>query len=152
MDLSRRRFLKITGAAIAGTVIASHALGEPEVKIRLAPPHFKKAVGSYPARVSGELLQKLYDLYLSYDLDINDAITRQELMYRAVALCTEYKNERRIWDFQVVCSELNNPPYVVDDHNLVMDVYFRQNHNPNSDVHGHFTLGAYCVESAAIPY
>lgn len=52
----------------------------------------------------------------------NDDLTRNDLQKKLIALCEEYKADRNITDYQVVCNEANQP---IDPNSMIADVYVR---------------------------
>lgn len=59
----------------------------------------------------------------------NDVETRHEVTFHIGQMMSPLKEEGHIYDYKVVCDQSNNPPSVIDRHELRVDLFFK-------DVHG----------------
>lgn len=127
MKLTRRSFLKLTGAALIAPVII-RSLGEANAaiaeKLAPVPPQEVSAVREYlnPQFDINAIVCSLYKIHNSYSKNFNDAISRGRLRYHATEYLRDLQYNRAVYDFIVTCDESNNPIEVVSGNNLVLDV------------------------------
>jgi len=72
------------------------------------------------------LQQHIEATIYQYDGKINDSTTRYHVAADIGAFGDELINRKAICDYTVVCDETNNPPSIIDNGELMVDVYFKQ--------------------------
>jgi len=55
----------------------------------------------------------------------NTLFTRTQVVNTLAPIFTNAKNTNGLYDFLIVCDERNNPPAVIDDNTLVVDIYLK---------------------------
>jgi len=55
--------------------------------------------------------------------ELNDEITRAAITSLVDSFMASVKARRGVYDYAVVCDESNNTPWVIDNYNLIVDVY-----------------------------
>lgn len=72
------------------------------------------------------ILEKSIARAAKYTLfEFNDAFTRAQFVNMIEPFLRNVKGRRGIYDFKVVCSEINNPPVVIDRNEFVGDIYIK---------------------------
>ncbi|RYD83838.1 MAG: hypothetical protein EOP84_07140 [Verrucomicrobiaceae bacterium] len=54
--------------------------------------------------------------------EFNDQITRNTVERSIVSYLKSLRSNKTIYDYQVVCDQTNNPPSVIDQHELFVDI------------------------------
>lgn len=62
-----------------------------------------------------------------YLFEFNDVGTRTEVTVKIEAYLENIKGRRGIFDYQVVCDDSNNTPQVIDNNQLIVDVFIKPN-------------------------
>lgn len=70
-----------------------------------------------------EMRQKLEEVLTSANLELNDAVMRQQMTSWVANRMEPFRKDRRIKDYKVVCDETNNTPETIDNHRMNVDIY-----------------------------
>ena len=72
--------------------------------------------------------QKLANIFYKALLNLNDAHLRRLLTLEVTDLLEQYKKDNKIFDYNIVINERNNPPTIIDDNKLVGEVMINQSY------------------------
>jgi hypothetical protein len=75
---------------------------------------------------SDDLGEELRVIYISYRYEPVDEVTRRSIVSDMSQVCLSFEHSRKLYEFLIVCDVTNNPPSLVDNNDLVVDVWVRQ--------------------------
>ncbi len=55
----------------------------------------------------------------------NTAFTRQRVVSTLSPIFSQVKSQQGLYDYMIVCDERNNPPDVIDQNELIIDIYLK---------------------------
>jgi phage tail sheath protein FI len=93
----------------------------------------QKTLQSKPTAFDRMNVRRLF-LYLEKDtaktaqyfvFEPNTAFTRQRVVSTLSPIFSQVKSQQGLYDYMIVCDERNNPPDVVDQNELVIDIYLK---------------------------
>jgi hypothetical protein len=124
MNLTRRSFLKLTGAALLAPVLLSSLTNAEAAIAKQLVPQEEGPIKSYlnPQFDINAIICVLYEIHNSYEGYTNDVMTRGQLHYQAEDYLRHLQYNRSLYEFVVTCNESNNSPSIIDDNDLVLDV------------------------------
>jgi hypothetical protein len=127
--VSRRSFLQGVATLAAVLPILGRAQAVPVPASAPVPPAPKLDARPFelheePENWLNKLLNDLLAVYRSHVFDTADSITRTVMRTEMASVMNTYVVRRRIYEFQVICDASNNPPSVVDAHDIRIDVEF----------------------------
>lgn len=82
-------------------------------------------------RLSIFIKKALSDISRYYLFELNDSVTRRQLVNVLEPFLRNIQGKRGIVDFRLVCDETNNTGEVIDDNQLVVDIYVKPNKSIN---------------------
>lgn len=118
-DMSRRNFLKFLGA----------------VPLVLTIPELLNVSDIHASETNHELTSERDWLSVALNehadklvlhTDYNDYLTRKRTTEHFSEFLRKLRVEEKIYDWSVVCNELNNPPILVDENVLLVDIGVRE--------------------------
>jgi hypothetical protein len=129
MMITRRQLLKAAGA---GAVVVA-------VPAAIAETVLQPAIVSDPPEVAGTWEQQIIDLLKTHVGEINDQTTRRLVGYHCGNILRDHTygsslavpyaikdDTRNLYEWMLICDERNNPPSIVDNFKLIVDVYYKQ--------------------------
>ncbi len=117
--VTRRNFLKIAGAAVA--LVAAPI----KVAKALVAPVFR---ADDPIEAYKVFIREHLQMYL---FEYNDPVMRNCIRKVSSDFLSNYVQQGKLYDFQIVCDESNNGPEIVGKNQFVLEVFFKRNRNPN---------------------
>lgn len=149
MKLTRRSFLKLTGAALLAPVLLSSLTNaNAAIAKQLVHPKDAGPIKSYlnPQFDINAIICVLYELHNSCKDYINAARAQDQLRYQALDYMRHLQYNRSVFEFSIVCDASNNPQSVLEANDLVLDVALKA-----SPVYGEFHLHFSFTEDKADP-
>ena len=135
MSISRRAFFKCIAAAGAAIVSIPKLLSGSETpklskdknSIRcgryLTNPHTMNRVGV--RRLVLYVRKRCTDILKNFTFEVNDEATRDQIRYAITTFLQEGQSKGGFGNFVVACDESNNPPHVINQGSLKVDIWFQ---------------------------
>lgn len=127
--MKRRSFLQTLAAVPAALVslkVLAQATPLKSAPFLLPPENAPVApVLAFPPVPDIELPELLAQVYLNHMVDSNDDITRRTIIFEMTDICVEFQNQRKLYDFMIVCDATNNTAADIDNKNLNVDAFLR---------------------------
>jgi len=89
-------------------------------------------IGEIPKNeiVEDELIKELIKVIEFYKFEINDELTRSNIKSHLYKILNSYKHSRK-YEFKTIVDETNNSPEIIDNGNLIANVYIKRNKSLN---------------------
>jgi hypothetical protein len=129
MMITRRQLLKAAGA---GAVVVA-------VPTAIAETVLQPAIVSNPPVAAGTWEQQIIDLLKTHVGEINDQTTRRLVGYHCGNILRDHTYDgslavpyaikddtHNLYEWMLICDERNNPPAIVDNNKLIVDVFYKQ--------------------------
>jgi hypothetical protein len=123
--MKRRSFIQMLAAIPAA--VASLKVSAQDASLKAAPfvlppekPPVAAVLPPVPDLELPELLKQVYD---ARRYDLNDDITRKTIIFEMRDVCLSFQNQRKLYDFLIVCDASNNTASDIVDRNLNVDVF-----------------------------
>ena len=87
--------------------------------VSLLPEQAKANLSILPQEIMDYMTKVTREMTL---LEYNDSFLRSEVENKLVYFLKEKYKKGQLYDFWVICNETNNTPYIVDNHQFVLDV------------------------------
>lgn len=152
--MKRRSFIQALAAvpaALASLQIKAQPLqAAPFVLPPTAPDTPVAPIQALPVVPDIELPELLGQVYRNHFFDPNDDITRRTIIFEMSDVCLNFQNQRKLYDFLIVCDATNNTATDLDNKNLNVDVFLRVTGEPNHVHYRYDIWGMHLVRPMAL--
>jgi hypothetical protein len=121
MDISKRNFLKIAAGTVA---VAGLGWKYPPAIITNSDSALSKVNSNLIInRIKRDIVQIHLETYDHEEGFTNDHNFRRLNASLATKILDKYQKDNLIYDFQVICNDVNNPPLVVADNDFCLSAF-----------------------------